>query len=499
MDGDCGGSSICVSGRCIPDVPVDAGGDAADCGACDGACLPPALGGGCGRACTDRDSCGSFDFSCSPVRSGSRVVGPACVPSNTTGRFLGGTCTPGAGASDCESRFCFGGQCTEACDDDDDCLVGQVCRDVTEGGSTFRACWYSDRTTPIETLDLGTVALGGGAPAPRINLGLPPDAVSVTFRMEQTDGRNLTLSFYSLFSPSETTLYDLAAISELNDQPIRWLPYDSTESAAMLVPNTTPDRVAFETGRYGLVVGAFSEAGESGTARVSAYVKRAPGPVTAGVLTLRIYIAPGLGFDAGSAASNGRLQEALSALNVVYSSIGVRVEVAGYQDVTNSVFSVIESSDGPGSELAALFRESAASEERVLNLFLVRAIETRDSGGGVALGIAGGIPGPPGIHATGHSGVVVAFELVGGDASTAGQVMAHEIGHFLGLFHNTEAAEACAPGMTRDCAPFGGGDVLADTAYGDRRNLMYWSLGRTPNTELSSGQGFVMRHSALMD
>jgi hypothetical protein len=46
------------------------------------------------------------------------------------------------------------------------------------------------------------------------------------------------------------------------------------------------------------------------------------------------------------------------------------------------------------------------------------------------------------------------------------------------------------------CAPFGGGDVLADTTLGDRTNLMYWAA--TGGTALSVGQGYVMLRSAVV-
>ena len=52
---------------------------------------------------------------------------------------------------------------------------------------------------------------------------------------------------------------------------------------------------------------------------------------------------------------------------------------------------------------------------------------------------------------------------------------------------------------TTMCMPFGGGDTLADTTYGDTSNLMNWSLiGMGSNTGLSGGQGHVLRHSGLV-
>ena len=82
-----------------------------------------------------------------------------------------------------------------------------------------------------------------------------------------------------------------------------------------------------------------------------------------------------------------------------------------------------------------------------------------------------------------------------------GQILSHEMGHYVGLFHSTEQARPCGPGedpSTVDCAPFGGGDQLADTTRGDTTNLMYWSIvGSGTNTDLTAGQGHVYRMSAL--
>ena len=79
---------------------------------------------------------------------------------------------------------------------------------------------------------------------------------------------------------------------------------------------------------------------------------------------------------------------------------------------------------------------------------------------------------------------------------------AHETGHYLGLFHSSERARPCEPGETPgedDCGPFGAGDTLADTAYGDRDNLMYYRIvDGGANHALSAGQAFVLRRNPLV-
>ena len=316
--------------------------------------------------------------------------------------------------------------------------------------------------------------------------------------LQQQDGTELALTFVNVIDPRETSIFDLDGIAMLEDQPIRWLPIGTNESATMLVPNSTADRVSYRHGRHRVSYAAFEpDGGGSAEGNVSLLARFASG--NGRTLRLQIHIAPGLGFNASNAASNSRLQNGIAAMANTYSAANITVEVAGYSNVSGSQFTIIDSTDGPGSEMAQLFSRGSGSTD-VLDVFMVRAIDT---GSGSPLGVAGGIPGPPGIHGTLNSGVVVAFDpgVVGGSANL-GQIIAHEAGHYLGLFHSTENGDPCAPGEFEDCAPFGGGDPISDTSRGDNRNMMFFALqtfgGGTTNSRISGGQEFVMRRNPLV-
>jgi hypothetical protein len=78
--------------------------------------------------------------------------------------------------------------------------------------------------------------------------------------------------------------------------------------------------------------------------------------------------------------------------------------------------------------------------------------------------------------------------------------MAHEAGHYLGLFHTTEAEATLFDPLddTPQCerARDDNGDGLLD--YGECRgagaeNLMFWAAGKVE--DLSPHQGFVMRRN----
>ncbi|NOY94171.1 MAG: hypothetical protein GXP55_23570 [Deltaproteobacteria bacterium] len=523
-DAQCPGGR-CVSGRCeatLPDAgpPPDAGG----CGGCAGVCLPD---GSCAASCSDRGSCGSFDLVCSPVRLDTTgdgefdAVAAACVNADSTGRFLAGRCSGRIVTSQCESRACYGGQCQEICDDDTDCIAGQRCADLGVPGATeqrFMGCWYPGRggTVKNQIVDLGEVEVRAGFSSPRMTFGVANDAVSVTLMADQTAGDAVDLSFVNVYDPAEEVLFSLGGISMYEDQPIRWLPIGSGESIAMLIPNSTSDRVTFERGRYSFFVSALSSGASdtrSATLHLYARVKRAMGAdVSGGTLNVNVFLV-GVGLTEASAPSNRRLSRALAEAERILGAAGISLGTIRYRQITGSAAStlaVIDSSDGPTSELSQLFRLSAGETNNALDLFLVRSISTgAGETGGIALGVAGSIPGPPAVHGTMHSGVVVSFDtgVVGTDYRTVAQIMAHEMSHYLGLYHPTESGRPCAagelPSATNICSPFGGGDVLADTRRGDGRNLMYYAIGgadgRTYNTQLSAGQGFVLSRSSLVE
>ncbi len=268
---------------------------------------------------------------------------------------------------------------------------------------------------------------------------------------------------------------------------MRWLSAGS-EAISMLVPNSTPDRVQLVPGRHAVIAGALTPEGGSAAAqdaRVRAIVRRG---AAGGTLRLRIHIAPGLGFSAANAASISRLSQSIARVNAIYAGAGINVTVAGYENISSGAYSIIDSIRGNDSEMGQMFRTSAPTDDNVINVFLVRAIQ---AGGGGTLGVAGGIPGPAGTHGTSQSGVVVSFDtsIVGGNGTFAGQIMAHELGHYLGLFHGTEQSTML----------FGGADPIADTTTGDRRNLMYFSvqmIGGSLNDQLSNGQNFVISRNA---
>jgi hypothetical protein len=512
-DAECGAGRRCEAGRCVAGPPSeDAGTDgrpggepcARDAECASGICLPADRGGVCSEACADPDDCIDavpFVSACAPVRRG---VGLAtlCIPFVESGRRLGERC---AADRDCASSTCVEGQCTEACAGASDCLRGQVCGEVAWGGGTFTGCGFAPGSGAA-AVDLGVHSVRADRSTDVIVFASPPDAVSVTLRARVVSGDPLPLTFMEVVDPRRVPIFSLHEITEFRDPPARWIPVDTFDVITMLVPNATPDRIPYTNGRYAFRLGAFARgSGDTGRAmvQVDALIKRAPGGmVSAGNVDLYVYLV-GVGLTADTAPSDTRVRAALDRFRDLLAGSSISLGNVQYFEVTGADatrYQVIDTAQGPDSELAGLFRLSAGRSGEWINVFLVRSINGGE--GFHTLGIAGGIPGPSGIHGTGHSGVVVAFDpgVIGADGALAGHVLAHEVGHFLGLYHVTERARPCGPGETPPgCAPFGGTDTIDDTTYGDDANLMHWALvGSGTNVQLTRGQNYVLLRSALV-
>jgi hypothetical protein len=523
IDGDCRGLGRCLGQRCVT-VTGD-GGMGLDPGApcsngleCRSAiCLPPDLGGVCATACSDRTTCGAEQV-CTPIASDADgdsapdyVLG-ACVAPSSGGAFLAETC---ASHAECESRACVDGRCTESCDDPTDCLRGQECATRLFPGTDvpFQSCGFHTRIgdTEVLDLDLGTVVLSGLAPSPNVFFVLPDDAVSFVIHARRIDGPSVPLAFIEVSGPAEPPYFSYFDFASWVDQPVRWYPSETFEHIQMMVPNSTPDRVVAVGGRHNLSFIAQEETGGMVTLALSAVVKRAAGPAPTGVLDLNLHFV-GVDVNAAEAMTDPRVQGAIQGVRDIYAPAGITLGTIRYFDLSDpgGTLSVLDSTDGPTSELSQLLALGADRTEDGVDVFFVRGIAD-DRSGGITLGIAGGIPGPANVHGTIHSGVAVSFDarIVGSGTDGArniAQIMAHEMGHYVGLFHNRERLSACpagtGPDETRRCSPFGGEDVIADTSRSDGTNLMWYALGgedgRTYNVALSNGQGFVMRASPLV-
>lgn len=222
-------------------------------------------------------------------------------------------------------------------------------------------------------------------------------------------------------------------------------------------------------------------------------------------IDLNIYFVGVNGVDAASAPMNANIQSMLAAFNGIYQSANVQVGQVKYFDITGEDaqrYAVLRS-DTAAAELPTLstLQGTTYDDALSLNIFFVRAFAME----GGAIGVSLGLPGPAGLHGTPASGVVFTSEFLGrtfndrfgggrvdGNKYT-GIVMAHEVGHYLGLFHTTEQnGQAIEPlADTPQCTNFN--DVFNCP---DINNLMFPFAGIT-HTEVSMDQASVIQSNPL--
>jgi hypothetical protein len=164
-------------------------------------------------------------------------------------------------------------------------------------------------------------------------------------------------------------------------------------------------------------------------------------------------------------------------------------------------FAMLQVRFGVYVELPGLFRLSAGATDSAINLFFLSDIEPL-AGDGEPEAEAGGIPGPLGMHGTGASGIAIATDMMQGDPKRLGRTLAHEIGHYLGLFHTSEADGSVYDALpdTPECRnrydTDGNGLDVSDCAGVGADNLMFWAL--TNGTKLTPDQQAVLKRALIL-
>jgi len=472
-DDECGPGLVCDAGQCADGLPLGMPCEAdADCAA--GAC-PPSLGV-CALPCPREATCHGAAV---PAGLSCRILGEDvdedgvpeqastfCLAENVGAAELGAAC---AVAEDCRTGLCHLGLCSEVCDEDSVCGQGRRCPVVAvyPGGlarfpadcpQAFDAAARVGACLPEQALlvqPLGTLL-----DASSFVLDVPDGAASLTLVAEVS--ADDAVGFDELLGPGRAPLFTAPLLS---DDAVWFVAADRIST--MLVPST-PDR-SWSRGAHCARVASPAQ-----PAQVTALIKLGPdGDVTAGTLDLHIYIMDlsGMGcgvgdLNAATAPAHPVLQAALGLMGDIYGEMGVDLGAIAYHDrLGYPELDVVDSSDA--AELAALFELGTDSAGYSVDVFLVRAL-------GGSVGISGGIPGPPGRHGVAHAGVALNAE-VDCLASSLGRIMAHEVGHALGLFHSNVGGVSTDP--------------IADTGI-ETTNLMD-QFGRGP--EVTAGQGYVIR------
>jgi hypothetical protein len=220
------------------------------------------------------------------------------------------------------------------------------------------------------------------------------------------------------------------------------------------------------------------------------------GDTGAGRIDLNVRFA-GTSLRAADAPDDVTLQTALDVVRDAYAGAHIDVREVRYLDHPTAFASVELDAPCEAGELFDLARSARGLDGADgADIFLVDNfvcfIGAGVDIGNAISGIAAGVPGPPFVRGTEHAGVAVRHRDVGDAVENGremGVVIAHELAHFLGLYHTREASFFNAPPIF---------DEIADSPDGDDadENLMFF--GADENITLSEGQASVLRTSPLV-
>jgi hypothetical protein len=313
-------------------------------------------------------------------------------------------------------------------------------------------------------------------------------------------------------------------------------------SGTLPVPNTSGalDRLAGDGPQPGTWMFTVSDwaylfgGNASGRYRVHVVTRPPQGP-TPPTLDLEVYLATDETSalpTAAVAAASPRVTRWKDSLGQLLDKAGITLGDVHFNDLSKTVKDrfapngdVNVEGFGPCSPLAQLFT-SAIEPKRAVHVFLADGLVARSAGSGLRVaGVDGSIPGPSGFPGTIYGGAIVGIADFESGSLSPGQacggalniascgldriayVTAHEIGHWLGLYHTTEqdgtffdpiadtdrCVDSCIPAGQTSTVVFNDWCVAGGNCGGGQ-NLMFWLLDRELSTgELSPHQGAIAR------
>jgi hypothetical protein len=358
------------------------------------------------------------------------------------------------------------------------------------GASLLAACdGLKSEDEGLEREDLGTVTTdtGGGAD---VTFEVPPDAVSSLVYCGPY-GYDLLATAETITDPSGATIYDMndpaataARVGVLDDM----LP--------VLLP-VSPD-LDVSSGTYGLRV--YVDSDSAASLSCSAVYRTQPVETAPSVDLHLVFVdadtvAPGL----NAAEGEGTMTDVLDDLAEYWSTLGLTIGDVTYEDFSGdaSAYSVVDVDDA--EQFGKLLRTVSTDNDRAITYFFVQDIT--DAGGAVVLGLSGGPPGTAAVGGTSKSGVVVNAASFSSSPDEIARIMAHEGGHFLGLFHTTEKGGGTYDPLsdTPECTTDddGNGTFSSTECEGTgAENLMWWATNA--GATASADQAWVVARSAAV-
>lgn len=398
--------------------------------------LPPVVLRDDGEPCTSADEC----------------TGGTCLADPD---FPSGYCT----TANCRAEFdcarqssdnrCFAvegeNRCYRTCNSAaSPCRAGYTCT-PSAGGSAYCAPTSIEipEPAPVDPSPFPTVCLTGSSVTMELTFDVAPGSSSFLATAFSASG---SLDLQTLVTPSGRVV-DLdgeGALLTVGESFFR-------QVVPLFLPQYPAVESLVEAGTYRLALTSSSR---------QACVRLLDTPGTGRSLNLRVYLVGLSDVTPETAAADPNLSATFAEVNRIFAAAGIAIGETTFHTLSprdDASYAVVRSF-GEIQRMVKLAEAPAPDEEqRSINIFLNRGFAFAS---GPVLGISAGIPGAAGLYGSEASGLAFTVEYLGTSVDArqgamdgniyTGLVMAHEIGHYLGLFHVIEVA--------------GGEDPLDDTA-----------------------------------
>ena len=414
---------------------------------------------------------------------------------------------------DCPRDICLlTGTCSIPCVEDDECGSDARCatsyaRTPNGARQPVRAC-VSIAVLPAGGETVSEVLEGFLPGSGSVWLDLPPGGYTSLYVLEHL-GNDVWPAFTPCRSPicpnllrtrdtEPTVLFDTGLYAQPwqgDEQP----PLNPIAvGTGLLAQESHPTTILLPSGPRSVLSDAGYEVeletDDPGNLRRTLIYNQEPGAI----LDLNVFYVGGLDWKQTGHRGPPLLEQALDHVDEIYQQAGIGIGEVYQFEITGELrerfqfigerYAVLE----PLPELLAL---SAGAETPAINLFFVKQIAD-------TLAISGSTPGPLGLQGTGASGIAFSTDSIE-DAENLGKIIAHEIGHHLGLFHTSEMQGWVLDPLpdTPECRgerdEDGNGILTVEECLGfGADNLMFWALGG--GSAITEDQTAVLRSAPIL-
>jgi hypothetical protein len=201
---------------------------------------------------------------------------------------------------------------------------------------------------------------------------------------------------------------------------------------------------------------------------------------------------PSSGLNAAEAQADDDIARSLAILDEALAEVRVVVGEVTYRDVelSTGIIPLEQPACSTTDALANVFDEAPAPRRDVVHVVFLDYFTCPRFGGIIDVGqqIAALSIGAPGVPFGTRTGILAATFAKPTYPIEWAEILAHEVGHYLGLFHTRESLGGIV-------------DNIADTAEdetGAKANLMYFNVTESTATTLTDDQGQIVRSSPLV-